>query len=227
MRRGLKLGMGIPAVVIGLFVTIGGVVLMVLVGPDGRFTLPRNEAESSGHALIFDALSLRGMATSGSTAATVHLSVEQSGTGPVFVGIGPSAQVQAYLQGVATDRIVQVNWPGGVRTERLPGASSRQPGPPAGQRFWVASDQGTAAAFDWVAASGDWTVVVMNANASEPVRVTGSVTLSVPALGPICVALLLVGLVLLIGGSLLTASGARMPTRRSASPPPRPDRVAA
>jgi hypothetical protein len=37
--------------------------------------------------------------------------------GDVFVGIGRATDVARYLDHVQVDRIVQVNWPGGMKTE--------------------------------------------------------------------------------------------------------------
>ncbi|MDP9301980.1 MAG: hypothetical protein M3P43_13985, partial [Actinomycetota bacterium] len=115
MKRGLKLGFGIPLVLLGLFMTIGGIALVVLVGTDGSFTLPDTQGTSSGHALVLETLDLsESLPSSGSFAATVGVTVQASGDGDdVFVGIGPAADVARYLDHVQVDRIVQVNWPGG------------------------------------------------------------------------------------------------------------------
>ncbi|TMK59507.1 MAG: hypothetical protein E6G54_06535 [Actinobacteria bacterium] len=112
MKRGLKLGFGIPLVLLGLFMTIAGIALVVLVGSDGSFTLPATPATSSGHALVLEALDLSGsLPSSGSFAATVGVTVQENdGAGDVFVGIGPAVDVARYLDRVQLDRIVQVNW---------------------------------------------------------------------------------------------------------------------
>jgi hypothetical protein len=230
VRRGLKLGLGIPLVVIGIFVTLAGAVLTVVVGPDGRFTLPRSTAHADGRALIYDGLSLRGMRSSGTLAATVDLTVrDDDGEDPIFVGIGPRTAVRRYLHGVTVDRLVQISWPGGVRTETVPGTATQALDPPADQPFWVASDAGTSATVEWVAASGDWTIVVMNADGTGPVDVVGQLAIRVPAFGPASIVLLVLGVLMLVGGAWLTISGARMPRPArdgGVPPPPRPDPAA-
>jgi hypothetical protein len=139
----MKLGFGIPMVLLGLFTTIGGVALMVLVGPDGTFSLPDTHAASNGYALTFDSISVRGnLPTHGSLATTIRLDMRSNDDAGVFVGIGPTGQVARYLAGVPVDQVIQVNWPGGVRTEAVPG--SRAPEPPGDQMFWAASDSGSA-----------------------------------------------------------------------------------
>lgn len=228
MKRGLKLGMGIPMVIIGFFVTLGGIVLVTMVGLDGSFELPAMRASSEGHALLFDAIYVRGdLPSSGSFSAT--LKIEATGQDEsLFVGVGPTDDVATYLAGVPGDRVVQVDWPGEVRTEPLPGGTAI-PGPPTGETFWEASESGAGTLnLDWVVTDGDWTIVVMNADGGADVQVEGNVTVTMPALGPISVTLLVFGLVVLTIGALLTISGAKTPSS-SAAPvaagplPPRPD----
>jgi hypothetical protein len=221
VKRGLKLGIGIPLLLIGLFMTLGGIALLVLVGTDGTFSLPATRATSTGHALVLETLDVgENFPASGSFAATVGVTVVGDG-GDVFVGIGPAADVARYLRGVQVDRIVQVNWPGGMRTEPG-GRGSRTPDPPDEQSFWVAKSQGASAGLDWSLTGGDWTMVIMNTDGSADVSVTASGTLSLPALGPIGIALLVAGLGVLAGGVLLTISGSKTP-RPGRTPPPRPD----
>lgn len=228
MKRGLKLGIGIPMVLIGFFVTLGGIVLVTMVGLDGSFQLPSMRATSEGHALLFDAIYVRGdLPSSGSFSAT--LKIEATGEDEaLFVGVGPTSGVGDYLAGVKGDRVVQVDWPGEVRTEPLPGGVA-VPAPPTGETFWEASESGTGTLnLDWVVTGGDWTIVVMNADGGAGVEVEGNVTVTMPALGPISVALLVFGLVVLVVGALLTISGAKTPRSVAApivagSAPPRPD----
>ena len=207
----MKLGFGIPMVLIGLFMTIGGVALMVLVGPDGTFSLPDTHAASNGYALTFDSISVRGtLPTHGSLATTIRLDIRSNDGKAVFVGIGPAAQVRRYLAGVAVDRVIQVNWPGGVRTEAVTG--SRAPDPPGDQVFWAASDSGSGSrSVSWTLTSGDWTIVIMNADGSPGLDVNGSGSVTLKLLGPVSVGLLVLGLALLVGGTLLTISGAKTP----------------
>jgi hypothetical protein len=228
--RGVRLGFGIALCVVGFFTTVLGVVLLTLVGPDGRFTL-ETTAFSDTHALVFDAISVRDLPRTGGLAATLDLEV-RSQDGAAFVGVGPTAEVGRYLDGVAFDRVVQVDWAGGVRTEEEVGA--RNPLPPADEPFWVVSDEGTDAAIEWLVEGGDWTVVIMNADGAAGVEVAGSASVTVPLLGPVGVALFVIGLAMLIAGILLTISGSRMPRgtatapvssagSEGGSPPARPD----
>jgi hypothetical protein len=75
----------------------------------------------------------------------------------------------------------------------------------------------------WPVAAGDWTLVIMNASGIAPVSVLASGSITLPALGPIGIGLLIAGLVILAAGVILTISGAKMPSARASVPPPRPD----
>jgi hypothetical protein len=219
VKRGLKLGFGIPLVLLGLFATLGGVALMVLVGPDGAFTLPETHASSPGNALLFDAIYVRGnLPASGNLSTTVTISA-RSDEQSIFIGVGPSTEVGSYLHGVSFDRVVQVNWPGGVRTENTPG--SRTPPPPGDQPFWEAMDEGTGErTVRWTVSGGDWSIVVMNEDGSRGLDVFGSVEVKLPILGPASVILLVVAILMLAGGIALTVSGARTPKTRTVAPGP-------
>jgi hypothetical protein len=221
VKRGLKLGFGIPLVLLGLFATLGGIALMVLVGPDGTFTLPEMHASAPGNALLFDAIHIaENLPASGNLSTTVTISAHST-EHPIFIGVGPSARVDAYLHGVSYDRVVQVNWPGGVRTENTPG--SRTPPPPGDQPFWQAMDEGTGdRTVQWTVSDGDWSIVVMNEDGSRGMDVFGSVNVKLPILGPGSVILLVVAVLMLAGGIALTISGARMPKTRTAAAPPGP-----
>jgi hypothetical protein len=102
--------------------------------------------------------------------ATVRLEAESS-SGRVFLGVGPAADVEAYLQGVAVSRISHVDRRGSVDYEEVGGTAA--PAPPDEQGFWVASASGDGPqSIAWDVASGDWVVVAMNADATPGVSVT-------------------------------------------------------
>src|SRR5262249_42390298 len=91
----------------------------------------------------------------------VRIRVTPVRPGPVlFVGIGPSTDVDRYLAGVS-HTLISDYWQGRVQ----PIGGSRPASAPAGQDFWVASATGPGAqTLRWDPAAGTWTVVVMNAD---------------------------------------------------------------
>ena len=132
-----------------------------------------------------------------------------TGTTPVFVGIGPKADVQAYLAGAAHDRMVRFRLdPFEVRYARTAGAVAP---PPGGQDFWVATASGAGTQeLLWDKARGPWSAVVMNADGSRGVDVSADVGLRFGFLLPLGAMLLGAGL-LLAGALLLLAVTRRRP----------------
>ncbi len=141
---------------------------------------------------------------------SVRLTIDPGASGtPIFAGIGPTADVAAYLDGVSHDVIRDFELsPDRVLYRRVPGEST--PDPPGDQSFWVA--QVTAEQEDeltWEVDSGDWTVVLMNADGSRGVDLDARLGIKVDWLLPALIGLLALGLVLLAGGAALVIVGSR------------------
>jgi hypothetical protein len=128
----------------------------------------------------------------------------------LFVGIGPSDEVDAYLDQVAWDKVSVFGYERfstdatDVRFDRLgaPGDPSDLP-PPAEQDFWTVSDTGTSVDLDWDYREGHHTIVLMNADGSTGVEAEGSVALEIPRLSLILGAVVGFGLGALLVGLLL------------------------
>ena len=87
-----------------------------------------------------------------------------------------------------------------------------RPAPPQSIRIWVAQASGTGTqSLTWSARSGDWTVVVMNADTAPGLTVRANAGATVPALPWIAAGVLVVGLVIAVGGVLLIV----LPVRRA------------
>ncbi|WP_116997030.1 DUF4389 domain-containing protein [Desertimonas flava] len=152
---------------------------------------------------------------------TVRLEVDAAAAAEpaeVFVGIGPSDDVDAYLDGVGHDRVRDVDLsPDRVTYRRSPG--ERTPTPPGDETFWVASVTTDATdALEWEVESGDWTIVVMNADASRGVDVDTDVGIQLDWFLPAAIGLLVGGLALLAGGTALIVAGSRGVSRATEEP---------
>jgi hypothetical protein len=152
----------------------------------------------------------------------VRLKVDSSGDKPVFVGIAPAKDVAGYLDGSAHATLTDIDTsPFEAEYERH--AGDRRPAAPGDQDIWTASTQGTGKQqLDWKVRDGDWSVVVMNADASPGVQAQVSAGASIPFLGDIAWAALGMGLVLLLsaGGLLyLGVRGPGAPTPRTEATP--------
>jgi len=108
----------------------------------------------------------------------------------VFVGIGPKAEVDAYLRGVAHDRMASFDLePFAVRFDRVPGGPAPSP---AAQPFWVATASGPGPqTLLWDKTRGAWSAVVMNTDGTPGVDVRADVGLRFGFLLPVGVILLL------------------------------------
>jgi hypothetical protein len=124
---------------------------------------------------------------------------------PVFVGIGPSDDVDRYLSGVRHTIISD------FRSDKTETVDGRRPQSlPARQNFWVASSRGTGTrSVVWKPRDGSWTVVVMNADGRAGIDVGADLGAKVPALLWVAIGVLIGGAIFLAGGGLLVASAFR------------------
>ena len=160
---------------------------------------------TSGYAIASDALQMH-MARGGwdgapALAGTVRIQVTSAaGSGPAFIGIAPAAAAQRYLAGCRT-RPSRRSGPSGLlyRARRV-----RTRDQPAAAGIWAAQATGPGAqTLTWAVHSGDWMVVVMNADGSRPVAVQASAAATLPALPWVAAGLLTGGVICLVGGALL------------------------
>src|SRR5256885_16321069 len=146
-------------------------------------------------------------------AGKVRLDV--SGDKPLFVGIAPKATVDAYLARIAHTEATKLDLdPFKVTYVDHPGTVD--PGRPAREPFWAAAVSNTSP-LTWKLRSGDWSIVVMNADGSRDVAATIGVGVKVPALLWIGIGLTLLGGALLAAGGLMFAARSRS-YRRAGAP---------
>lgn len=120
---------------------------------------------------------------------TFRVEVQPSGDSPVFIGIGPSSEVDAYLEDVARSEVTHLGR--SHRATYVQHRGSRIPEPPTSRTFWAAHSVDTGEqTFDWEPDPGTWTLVIMNSDASPGVDLTASAAVNSPW---ILVALVVVG----------------------------------
>ncbi len=138
---------------------------------------------------------------------------------PLFVGIGPSRDVDRYLSGVA-HTVISDFWSGATAT--VPGGRSRSP--PARQRFWVASSSGTGTrSVVWKPSKGSWTALVMAADGRAGLDVGADVGARLPALLWVSLGALIAGAIFVGGGGLLIAGALRAGAASRGVTPPSPE----
>ena len=97
---------------------------------------------------------------------------------PLFIGVGRQTDVQNYLSGVNVDKLVQYSWrydplsntPGTPTYQTITGGAPSSP--PTSQSFWIEQASGTGTqTMTWTPSTGDYWIVVMNADGSKVVDV--------------------------------------------------------
>ena len=118
---------------------------------------------------------------------------------PIFVGIGPSTDVDRYLAGVS-HTVISDFW-----TDKVGFVDGGKPAATPGvQTFWAASATGPGPQnVVWKPADGSWTVVVMNADGRPGLAVGANLGAKVPALLWIAIGLLGAGVIFMAGGAFL------------------------
>jgi hypothetical protein len=184
---------------------------------DGYYTTGTERLATGTYALTAENIDL------GSDAADVvpkdvlgrvRIRAERPGGRPVFVGIGPEREVDAYLRGVAHAEVDDLDPP----RYRISGGGAPRRSPSA-ERFWVASTEGSGRqAVSWEVEGGQWTIVAMNADAARRVVLDADVGAKVGWFLGVGIGMVVVGLLLLAGGVVLIVAAGRRASRAHAPP---------
>ena len=132
----------------------------------------------------------------------------------VFVGIAPTAKVEDYLAGVEHATLVDLTDSDAVLRTTEGSAPSTTP---EQMDFWAAQSSGAGRQqITWPVENGDWTVVVMNTDASPGVAVEATAGAEVPALEWLIATLLSVAAITLVLSIVLIALPVRAAGRGGA-----------
>jgi hypothetical protein len=188
---------------------------------DGYYTTATHHYSSPTRALTTDGLDVGADAPDWlfSSDSFGHVRIDPRSTDaaqPVFVGIGRTRDVDAYLDQVQHDVITDLDTdPFRIDTSRRAGEG--RPAAPAAQTFWAASSV-DGRALDWKVRSGEWSVVMMNADGSPGVSVDATVGAKVPLVRELAWWLTLPGAGLGLIALILIAVGVRGLTRAGDQP---------
>jgi hypothetical protein len=212
---------GILLMIIGVVFAAGGGLLMGLFGtsntlasgvhrlstPTAAFTSPLDDVHGT-----FDTVDTRPFEPTLSLSAT---RIDKD----LFIGVGPSAAVDNYLNGVPLERITDLSLkPYHLDTERSTGSTVATP--PDQQSFWIARASGATPALTWKIVSGSYRIVLMNVDASPAVNADARASLHIPHMFAIGVGVLVGGLVALAIGITLLIVASSMKRRAGVSAPP-------
>jgi hypothetical protein len=182
----------------GLALKIGDSVLR---DDDGYLMSSTQRYDSPGLAVTSENVDLNSDSANFNLASrwlgTVKVEAESRTADSVFVGIARTSDVDAYLRGVAHTVVTDPSGDhGDPETHYVPG--DRPTLRPADESFWVTSAQGTGQqVVTWEPKDGDWTIVVMNAEGTAPVRADVAAGAEVPIVDNVAIGLMASGTVLL------------------------------
>ena len=210
---------------LGLGMLVAGIAGTVVYGvardDDGFFRTDEIHLATPTSAITSDSLDLGGSPgdadwlTERGDFATITLDLRPGGSGQeVFAGIGHTDDVKTYLAAVSVDRVSDYDDSSStVSYERQAGSAT--PGLPGEQTFWVAEvTTAQPGAMTWEVEGGDWTVVIMNADASPGIDTNARVGIKIDWLLPVAIVLIVVGVVMLVGGILLAVFVGRRPRQQ-------------
>ncbi len=149
----------------------------------------------------------------------VRVEAAPTGSAALFMGIAPAEAVAGYLDGVAHDEIAE--WESGqddiTDVVYTTNEGTSDPASPGTEDFWATSASGSnELALDWTVESGEWALVIMNADGSPGVAADVRFGVANPSvLLPVGSASLVLGLMALIGGGRLVSSVPARPDKTS------------
>lgn len=222
----IMLILGILLSLVGLTALAGGAVAMAVGSAQGDGFLTSGSARLSvaSHALTSPRLDAIGegvpprlpfdLGTLRLRAAPVDPAKD------IFIGIASRADVEKYLSGVYHSELLDVEMqPFRAEYRDIPGTAV--PSAPAQQTFWAASATGPGEQeLTWDPAAGNWSIVLMNADASQGVAATLQAGARSELIRPAASGLLVGGAIALVIGVPLLVFGA-MGLGRHTGPPAR------
>ena len=225
---GFSIASAFAGVIALAFLAAGGALLYVDAkkDDDGYYTTSTEPLRSGTYALASGPLDLDFDGAEALVDETdfgrVRLHAESNGGEPVFVGIARSEDVARYLRGTAHTTVTEIDGGAfGVSFDPTyrDAAGDRRPATPAGRDLWVASATGPGKqSLEWKARDGDWSVVVMNADASRGVDTSVSAGAKLPFIGPLGWTSLGVGAFAAVTAAALLLLGFRGPRHGAPAP---------
>ncbi len=203
---------GIVAGIVAFALLAGGCALVVVDqtqrDDDGYLMSPSVAFSTATYALVSDSADIdddgaeRALDT---FLGTVRIRSESDRD--VFLGIGPAAEVDRYLEGVEHDVVTGFDDDDPTYSRQ---AGTALPARPDAQTFWVVSETGSGEqTLDWDTQDGDWRAVVMNDDGARGVSSDMSIGAELDSVLWIGLGLLVVGGLLAAGAALAITAGAR------------------
>jgi hypothetical protein len=208
--------LGVLLALCGILAACGGGGLLGVAGTSGTIHSGYHTISTPTDGFVSDPTRIEDNSNVRVSGSGVTIRVNARNTSaPVFLGIGPAAQVNSYLAGAPVENVTDINFsPFRLTTQQVQGTV--RPAAPADQSFWVAQASGVRPSLTWKITDGNYRLVIMNADASSGVRLDARVGVTAGILGGLGLGLLIGGIVVALGGIALLVWGIRSRRR----PPP-------
>jgi hypothetical protein len=207
-KRTALIAAGVVLAAGGGVTAVAGGATLAIAGTDSTLSTGRHALTSDTAALVSDRADLDDLDGAHIGNPSLKLAVTGSDR-PVFVGVGPAADVDRYLAGASVETVDDVD-ADPFRLETTVRTGTAQLAPPVDQDFWVARSTGaTSAATSWHLRDGKYRVVVMNADGTPGIHADGKFGLHVPWLAPVAFTALGGGTPVLLAGITILVLGLR------------------
>ena len=125
--------------ILGALCAVAGLTIMIVLGPDSRFTTGPHEIDTDGIAVVTapSVISWKGV--------QVDVLAEVPVNKPVFVGIGNSVDVQNYVKDTRRLEVTSLSTPWNVRIREVEGREGLS-GAPTALDWWIAGSAGLGGA---------------------------------------------------------------------------------
>jgi hypothetical protein len=202
---------GLLVALIGAGLMFAGVGLGFLFGSDGRYDSDTGRLETSGHAVVIDKTTLEKHMPFGRHPNTIRVvATSKDPSKQVFLGVGPTDQVDKYLAGSAFGHVTTLTLKPFKATITEVAGQAYPPAPASQPTVWDAQVSGEGRqTLEWDVSSGDYSVAILNADASLTVIVGAQAGLQIPWIFPVAMVALGVGFVVLLIGIAMLSSGIR------------------
>jgi hypothetical protein len=212
---------GYSLAVIGSVLAISGGGVLAAFGLDGEVGLGSHLLSTPATAVVSSVASIKHTHDTATFLGQPKLRISASpiqGTSRIFVGIGPAAAVDRYLAGIATQQSTDLSMQTTASSAiRHNGRNNAQP--PGTQQFWVARATSTRMAqVNWKVRDGQYRVVIMSANGQSGFATTTSIGITIPNIADWALAAILLGLLIVAGGTALVLRANRQPRNGSSIP---------
>ena len=216
---GIVIGSLMLLVGLGLILGGGGVLVAkhVLADEQGFVSMRSAPIDQDAYAIVIPAQIDGPPWFWGRHAVMVRLDVTGRGANerPIFVGLADRIDADRYLAGVSVANVRDLRFAAGNPMRRpqlvadvVPGTTV--PPAPATQSFWIATGTGTKTqSIVWRIEPGDYSVIVMNADASRGIAVTASIGAKAPIVTLVAAAVLGLGVIVFALGLLVVILSAR------------------